>query len=309
MQCRNNLKQMGVACQIHLERLGYFPSGGWGWDWVGDADSGSGKRQPGGWLYNILPGLELNALHDTGKGAKWPTEKQNAGAILVQSPLQVMCCPSQRPMMLYPRGTGNPGTYVNVTNGGAGLSVARGDYAACCGSGARSEAQAGGGPGSINDSASYNWPKVDDPANTDYMNGVIYQRSMTKPKDIRRGTSHVIMLGERWINLAYMYNGNDTSDNECMYAGQDNDTQRTTYNPPERSIRIDGVTGHGILLFGSIHAAGAHFVCCDGAVHTISYDVDAKAYKTYGARILAADILSNPTGTLTPLSSEPVVND
>ena len=39
-QCCNNLKQMGLAANVHLEKNGYFPSGGWGNDWVGDPTRG-----------------------------------------------------------------------------------------------------------------------------------------------------------------------------------------------------------------------------------------------------------------------------
>ena len=34
---------------------GRYPCGGWGFGWVGDADRGNDWRQPGGWIYNILP--------------------------------------------------------------------------------------------------------------------------------------------------------------------------------------------------------------------------------------------------------------
>ena len=68
MQCRNNLKQIGTAAMTHLDREKYYPSGGWSWSWVGDPDEGYGKKQPGGWIYNVLPGLELSGLRDEGKG-------------------------------------------------------------------------------------------------------------------------------------------------------------------------------------------------------------------------------------------------
>ena len=75
LQCRNNLKQIGLACQDHLDRQKHFPTGGWGFWWVGDPDRGYAKNQPGGWVYNILPGLELTALRNTGKGTSAAQKK------------------------------------------------------------------------------------------------------------------------------------------------------------------------------------------------------------------------------------------
>jgi len=59
IQCANNLKQIGLAFHNHHGAYRRFPSGGWGWNWVGDPDFGTGRDQPGPWLYNLLPFVEL----------------------------------------------------------------------------------------------------------------------------------------------------------------------------------------------------------------------------------------------------------
>lgn len=309
MQCRNNLKQIGMACITHVDKQGTYPSAGWGWDWIGDADGGYGGRQPGGWVYNILPGLELTALHDMGKGQD-AAARLRAGINVVQTPLTVMCCPSQNVPILHIN-------YKTYRVGGANNTppqCARSNYAACVGSGGKSEVN--GGPGANPVPGSFTWADVIHPfttgttSNPDYMNGVIFQRSAIKSKEITRGTSHTIMIGERYTNPDEILAGIGTSDNECMYVGQDNDTCRTTSEPPSKNRR--GISQDHPTWFGSPHSVGIHVVSCDGSVHTVSYDVDSKAFKCVGARKVTpgrdnADGLG-PNG-LTPLTSKQPYND
>ena len=68
MQCNNNLKQSALAMLNHESTYGSFPSAGWGANWVGDANYGTGRRQPGGWIYAILPFIEQQAVYDLGAG-------------------------------------------------------------------------------------------------------------------------------------------------------------------------------------------------------------------------------------------------
>ena len=65
LQCKNNLKQLALGCLHHEQVQGWLPSGGWAWIWHGDPDRGFGKRQPGGWIYNVLPYIEQQPLRET----------------------------------------------------------------------------------------------------------------------------------------------------------------------------------------------------------------------------------------------------
>src|SRR5215831_18980870 len=67
-QCRNNLKQLGLAAQNHLAAYKTFPTGGWGHSWVGDPDRGYGINQPGGWTYSVLAFAEASDIRSLGAG-------------------------------------------------------------------------------------------------------------------------------------------------------------------------------------------------------------------------------------------------
>jgi len=67
-QCANHLKQLSLAAAAHQDVNQFFPTGGWGGGWVGDANRGFGPKQPGGWIYNVLPYTEQINLHNLGQG-------------------------------------------------------------------------------------------------------------------------------------------------------------------------------------------------------------------------------------------------
>ena len=67
-QCRNQLKQLALGCLNHESTYKRLPTNGWGYGWTGDADLGTERHQPGGWIFNILPYIEQQALHEMGAG-------------------------------------------------------------------------------------------------------------------------------------------------------------------------------------------------------------------------------------------------
>ena len=99
-QCANNLKQIGLAGTTHLAAHGFFPSCGWGWAWVGDPDRGFGASQPGGWIYNLLPYLEQETLHQLGAGEAEAEKRADAGTVC-NTPLALFNCPTRRRAIPY----------------------------------------------------------------------------------------------------------------------------------------------------------------------------------------------------------------
>jgi len=108
------------------ERHGRFPTGGWGFAWTGDADQGNDWRQPAGWLYNVLPFIEQQALHDMGAGMTSGIggPKYAAHMQRMSVPLAVMYCPTRRQAVAYPWACGH-----GVANAATPTVAGRSDYA------------------------------------------------------------------------------------------------------------------------------------------------------------------------------------
>ena len=69
------------------------------------------------------------------------------------------------------------------------------------------------------------------------LNGVNYQRSEIKLASITDGVSNTIYCGERYLGPDWYQTGLDIADNESMYQGFENDTDRSTYSPPMRDTK------------------------------------------------------------------------
>ena len=78
----------------HESAYGRFPTGGWGYGWLGDPDRGTDHRQPGGWIFNLLPYMELQSLYDLQSG-KSGTARTTAAAEMAQTPVSAWYCPSR----------------------------------------------------------------------------------------------------------------------------------------------------------------------------------------------------------------------
>jgi prepilin-type N-terminal cleavage/methylation domain-containing protein/prepilin-type processing-associated H-X9-DG protein len=274
--CSNNLHQMGVAMHMDHDEFKRLPSGGWGWQWIGVPSRTTGIDQPGGWLYNVLPYIERQDLRMLGRGktgAAFVTDMNQ----LMGDPVEMFNCPSRRPAAVYRLGNANSyNSYDGVSDPVAvappAAGMARTDYAANCGNTGADEIS--GGPGSI--------AQGDNPSSwgATSFNGVIYQRSFVRLTDISRGTSNVILLGEKYINPDNYLTGQDPGDNECMYVGMDNDINRTTANPPLQDTK--GLTD--TYRFGSAHAPGLNVLFCDGRVELISYGITPSVWSLMGVR-------------------------
>jgi prepilin-type N-terminal cleavage/methylation domain-containing protein len=267
-ECQNNLKQMGLASQNHLESIKSFPTGGWGYVWAGDPDRGYRSDQPGCWLYNILPWIEEGTLHNQGKGLP-NAAKKDAISLSISTPVKAYLCPSRRSSPTAPF-IGSP-TYVNATKP---IDIAKNDYAACAGS------ENPGTGGSI---------KPNPPAPATYelkssLTGITRCGSATRLRQITDGTSKTLLYGEKLIFTDKMDSGEiQAHDDQGWNIGFDQDTARwTTYGVMFDHDNTKTPTKFSPTMFGSMHPSGFMGVLADGSVHTIIYDVDAAVFKNLG---------------------------
>ena len=271
--CKNQLKQITLAALLHEESQGFLPSGGWGWGWVGDPDKGFGEKQPGGWIYDILPYIEEQAIRDIGQGLP-ENQKKTALVKLVQTPIGIVNCPSRRSAAIFP----TVQTSLRLINVDSIAADVRSDYAI---NGGSFYDNSSAGPSSISAAASYTW------LDTSRQTGVGYERSEVELREITDGTSKTYYAGEKYVQ-ADRYESNDPpGDNLPMYVGYDIDTTRhTAFNPDGEPLPPlqDRIGLQAIERFGSAHPGGLHMSFCDGSVHLLSFDIDPDLHRYNGDR-------------------------
>jgi prepilin-type N-terminal cleavage/methylation domain-containing protein/prepilin-type processing-associated H-X9-DG protein len=301
-QCVNNLKQMGIAFQNYHDVNKAFPSGGWGWDWIGCPAAPEGPYQPGGWLFSLLIYVDQgNVVESTNTtGAAFTAAMQQ----MVSTPVPMFNCPSRRnggPYNDTLHGVGQSPYYTaDATNTVVAFNtngtLARTDYGACCGNlesnNDNSEGnQMSGGPG----------PTAGNPLSDYYgsiinghtvggtgpngavpgFNGVCFTYSNVNINQINNGSSNTFLAGEKLMDTLLYLAGTAGGDNECMYVGMDNDTQRTTFYPPLNDYpSIPGAIAD--QSFGGPHPGGVNMLYCDGHVDFIQVNVSLPVWQMAG---------------------------
>jgi type II secretory pathway pseudopilin PulG len=319
VQCQNNLKQLSLAALNHEQMQGSFPAGGWGADWTGDPNQGFKEKQPGGWIFNILPFMEQEGLYNMGlkplpSGTNLASEFRERNGTVIPG----FNCPSRRRPMAYSN---------NMTARVVGAEpnkVARSDYAANGGGTQNTEiVYAINADGSIGDTTTFTspsnlangmawsrctggstsgcWP------DSSKMTGVVVWHGMVRMASVRDGSSNTIMLGEKFIDPDHYLTGTSEGDQWSMYCGFSSDIIRSTwvdytespagsgnYTINDRHPPLRDKTGPGSPSddpkhpyphsFGSAHSAGFNAALCDGSVRLINYSIDPMTFYWLGNR-------------------------
>ena len=261
-QCKNNLKQLGLAVQNYHDLFKMFP---FGFD-----------ARETLWHAQILNQIDQAPLFKTliwdenGLGNWDAVGSPNLKAC--ETVIGVFRCPTMsRPE--HDNNQGIPGRVPNSYRGCAGSNVYSDDASTI-------PAGVPVGAKSLEESP---------------LDGMMYGCSSIRINDVKDGTSNTIFFGESY-NDAY------TKDNQEMDYWQMGSPQSGGWNPggiggteyseglgstgPKMNSRLDPSI-NGVLMemsFGSYHTGGAHFGMTDGSVRLISQNVDLKTYRGLGSR-------------------------
>jgi len=162
-QCKNHLKQVGLAMHAYHTRMGHFPAG-----YVAQVDPGTGADLgPGwGWASQILPDLEQTALHRTLNFNVDITDPIHATSRV--TPVKVLLCPSDERINTFP---------VLDPAGNPLIEVAHASYVGVFGSN-----------------------EIED--NPSLGNGILFRNSRVRIEDVTDGLSNTFLVGERRASLS-----------------------------------------------------------------------------------------------------------
>lgn len=280
--CSNNLKQLGLAAQLHVNTHDFFPSGGWGDHWIGSPDLGAGKSQPGGWPYQLLPYLEETARRHAGRGQSEALTKAAAKA-MIETAIPGFYCPSRRAAIAYPYHHG-----AGFINSDRPTVVGRSCYAANMGN--LNWRKNDIGPRSFADAENYRWvhsPEVMTERFGSGHTGVVFQRSEIEMRQITDGTSNTYLFGEKYIQPEHYTTGLVGNEDQSMYNGHDQDNLRLCWiSDTGKGLTPTPDTPNLTLTyaFGGPHPGVWLAVFCDGSVHVLSYSMDPFIHSWRGNR-------------------------
>jgi Protein of unknown function (DUF1559) len=270
--CQNQLRQIAMAMHAHEGAHRHLPTGGWGWRWTGEPDRGFAESQPGGWVYNLMPFMELEDRHNIGLAELHPARAQALSANAAM-PIVGFNCPSRRSAT--PLSFVHPVDFVNMDRP---TTVARSDYAACSGDTAP-DPSGGRGRGPVSqaegDSPAFVWVETD-------RNGCIFRRSRITFGEIRDGLSNTYLVGEKYVARRDYGTGMAQNDDQHLFVGYDSDTLRTT--DPNYPVLSDGADVTSDHSFGSNHANGCYMALVDASIHFVSQNVNLRIHQTRGNR-------------------------
>jgi prepilin-type N-terminal cleavage/methylation domain-containing protein len=322
-QCKNQLKQIGLAIQNHVDTHRVFPTGGSGFhpkieNYVDDGRPFGPDKQGLGWGYQILPYLEEGAIQGITTqvdlqvtvvaiyvcpSRRTPSTGAGSGGIggdrvfLIDYAAAHPCtfdCQSGSPGCATPMRY-NPLDAVPITLAGYGTNL----WSFWGGKDPIGE----GAGASAKDSQVYDGVIVRSPWRFLGLNasGQSTGEFVNVPRPIRfaqitDGTSHTFLLGEKYVR-SDLYEGAGKSDDQgwadgwdpdairstCFQPYQDGDATGYQFQPLNSNMDIFGFD-QDVYYFGSAHTGGFNGIFADGSIRTLGYDVDVVLFNALATR-------------------------
>ena len=248
-QCKNNMKQLGVALHSYHEMAKSFPPG-----WVG-ATPGIGHDLFGmngfGWGTHILPQLDQAALYKKFDFSKMINENATLpinNESLLQTTLPVFLCPSDPDYQDW--------TITHAVTGHNLALVASANYIGIYG---------------IHDFACGPGFQCRD-------TGPLYQNSSVRFADIKDGASNSVIAVERRNDALNVWYGNNVRATWSGVVPEGVDILEVYLSELDDSPQdeLDAEDG------SSYHGKAAHFLFCDGHVKLISGHIDLRVLQSLG---------------------------
>jgi prepilin-type N-terminal cleavage/methylation domain-containing protein/prepilin-type processing-associated H-X9-DG protein len=287
--CQNNFRQLNVSLLAYHDAYRSFPHGGWGHAWVGIPERGRGKRQPGGWIFGLLPFIENAPLFNLGNGLSGQAAI-DAYSQRLQTPIPLLVCPSRRRCSTWAVSDKYPWVRSPRPFGDVTL-VARADYAINAGT---SHVFSFSGPVDLNqgDDSAF-WQNSPNPKD---FSGISHLRIGVATRSVADGTSKTYLIGEKYLEVDDYSTGESPGDNESLYAGYCTDLHRfagvvenlklsrSPFSEPLNDHVVASSFASRSVRFGSAHQSGVNMAYCDGSVHFIGYDIDPDIHFRAGHR-------------------------
>ena len=243
-QCRNNLKQLGLAMHNYHDAHGCFPIGDMGRNPGFPAES---YNLPGTWLPSLLPFVDEVAIYNAinfDMSYCFPQNSTASGQVIDQ-----FLCPSNANPVVYSTNCWSQGNFQRGLTHYVGV----------------------GGDGT----QTYN-------AVIQNKNGILFYWSSVRIRDIRDGTSNTLMAGEQENAGDAVYSTRQPfwiSGHEMDMTA----TTSCSCWPINGNARlITGDTRY--KAFGSYHEGGAFFVFADGQVRFLSENMDMTTFQSLSTR-------------------------
>lgn len=273
-QCKNNLKQLGLALHNYHDVYRMFPPGYTSRN-VQTADPIASETGPGyAWSFAVLPYIEQKNLFESIDTNLDASDPQNL-ALAQTTTMTAFLCPSDPA----------PETFQVTDGNGNPMTLPGSNYPGIF------------GYGSVTMS----------PGNS---TGVFFRNSSIRLRDITDGTSNTICIGERRAKHQFHQDQPAVDSNSTWYAaipgvnrpagmtgmmasmtegpasmilGHVGQTSSMGGGMPMQMHATPNQTNH-IVHFSSAHVGGVQFVLCDGSVHFLSENVDYNTFRHLGER-------------------------